>query len=63
MYKNKIYDCLRFYMNRLFSFLFFLLRIFCQKNIFCSPNLEITSPFAKREAIIRTVVICAVSTS
>ena len=58
-YINKIYECLRFYMNRLFSFLFcfvfFLLRIFCQKNIFALPNLEITSHFAKCEAIIRTL--------
>ena len=38
-----------------FLFPFFLLRIFCQKNIFASPNLEITSHFAKCEAIIRTL--------
>ena len=45
---------LRFCINCLFSF-FFLLRIFGQKNIFASQNLEITSHFAKCEAIIRTL--------
>ena len=43
-------------MNRLFSlFYFFLLRIFCQKIIFASGNLEITMQFVKCEAIIRTL--------
>ena len=39
VYKNKLYKCLRFYLNHLFSFLFFFFSFFCfaffVKKYFC----------------------------